>query len=196
MINNLNYFESLLEERFKIDKNISEDTIRYLFFSSLILSNSAKPNDIFLEYPHPQIDKAKIDTYINFKNEKPNWIIEFKFDREIPSKKNSPRTMKAGKLFNDLYRLKTCNINENSRYFFIYVTDPEMFYYLNNENNGLKSFFNLQVERNLHINNFYLEGKSKTFEDQFPKNFSCNIKSLYSKDFNNNYFVRIYEIFN
>ncbi len=85
MTNILTYFESLLEERFKIDKNISEDTIRYLFFSSAILSDSAKPNDIFLEYPHPQIEKAKIDTYINFKNEKQDWVIEFKFDREIPS---------------------------------------------------------------------------------------------------------------
>lgn len=195
MTNILTYFESLLEERFKVDKYISEDTIRYLFFSSAILTGVAKPNDIFLEYPHPQIEKAKIDTYINFKNEKQDWVIEFKFDREIPSKKNSPRTMKAGKLFNDLYRLKTCNIDDNSRYFFIYVTDPEMFYYFNNESNGLKSFFNLEINKNLHISEDYLSDKSKTFDEQFPKNFSCNIQSIYTKDFGNNYFVRIYEVF-
>lgn len=195
MINTLNYFESLLEERFKIDKNISEDTIRYLFFSSLILSNSAKPNDIFLEYPHPQIEKAKIDTYINFKNEKPNWVIEFKFDRKIPSQKSSPKTMKAGKFFKDLYRLKTFNMNDNSRYFFIYVTDPEMFYYFNNESNGLKSFFNLEINKTFYMSENYLDGKSTTFTDMFPKNFSCNIQSIYTKNFSNNYFVRIYEVF-
>lgn len=196
MTKTLTYFESLLEERFKTDKNMSEDTIRYLFFSSLILSNSAKPNDVFLEYPHPQIEKAKIDTYVTFKNEKQDWIIEFKFDRKIPGKKNSPRTMKAGKLFNDLYRLKTCDIDEGSRYFFIYVTDTEMFYYLNNEANGLKGFINLEINKFLKIDESYLIGKRKTFDEQIPDNFSCTVQSVYSKDFNTNYFVRIYEVFN
>ena len=59
------------------------------------------PNDIIMEYPHNRIKNAQVDTYIpNYEGKEV--IIEFKYDRALPSGKNAPQPQKAGKHFNDM----------------------------------------------------------------------------------------------
>ena len=46
-------FAGLLEERFAAEIHTTEDSIRYLLFSSLLTHGGLTPNDITLEYPTP-----------------------------------------------------------------------------------------------------------------------------------------------
>lgn len=185
-------FKELLEER--LEKiYTTEDSIRYLFFSTLILGSEYKVNDMIIEYPHTSIEKAKIDTYIIPKN-KNGWAIEFKYDRRIPSNKNSPKPQKAGKLFNDLYRLINFKTNNKDRYLFIYVTDDEMGEYLSKIDNKLSTFFNLKKNEEMLIDKNFIMDKSETFIKQIEGELKCKIICLLSENININHFLRIYEV--
>ena len=96
-------FAKLLESRFKVDVLTTEDSVRYTLFAS-VLHNNINPDAVILEFPHPVIPRAQIDTWM------PDFhgaavAIEFKYDREPPGRKHQPKTQKAGAVFEDLRRL-------------------------------------------------------------------------------------------
>ncbi len=71
-------------------------------------------------------------------------FFEFKFNRKIPSGKNQPSPIHAGKLFVDLVRLVKCKEKYNkTECFFVYVTDSVMTNYLQKDSNRLNDFFNI-----------------------------------------------------
>ena len=118
-------FNEILKNRLQNNVFTTEDSVRYSFFVALLLERSFDPNDIIMEYPHNRIKKAQVDTYI------PNYdgkevIIEFKYDRAIPSGKNAPRPQKAGRHFNDMSRLLDFSTSLPAIRLFIYLTDSEM----------------------------------------------------------------------
>ncbi|NMX21939.1 hypothetical protein C5S30_05815 [ANME-1 cluster archaeon GoMg4] len=104
MKNVLEGFSTLLRERLS-KTYTTEDSVRYTFFITLLKQTNIAHHEIILEYPHPEISGAKIDTYIPSTSERKGITLEFKYDRQIPSGKHSPRPQKAGKLFNDIYKL-------------------------------------------------------------------------------------------
>ncbi|KAA8787112.1 hypothetical protein ABIE27_003360 [Paenibacillus sp. 4624] len=145
-------FSSLLNERLLYnDIRTTEDTIRYTFFASLILTEHIKPHEIILEYPHPGIINKEVDAYIPSVKEKQGIIVEIKYDSNTLALTNSSRTMKAGKIVNDLFRLAHFNIDPHAKKWMIYVTDEEMNGYFSNIKNGLNDFYSLSLRERLKI---------------------------------------------
>ena len=153
-----------------------------------------KPNEIILEYPHPEIKRAKIDTFIPPKNGKDGVAIEFKFDRKIPSGRNTPRTQKAGKVFADIFRLALLNFDNVKRYF-VYVTDKEMATYFQNTSNYFKDFFDLKSEEKLIINEEYLHRRPTTFIKSIDvKKTASVLENVISTEFLTGFWMRIYRV--
>ena len=69
------------------------------------LRDEVPPERVVLEYPHPNILGAKIDTVVVGEDHKMRIAAEFKFERGNPSEINHPRTRKAGAVFADFVRL-------------------------------------------------------------------------------------------
>ena len=143
-------FSFLLRSRLDKDIFTTEDSVRYTFFAALLESGELQPENMILEFPHPHIARAQIDTWIPSHN-KETLAIEFKYDRQIPSKKNMPRTQKAGAIFNDLRRLTMLAARGDTRCLIVYLTDKEMAVYLSNPENGLSDFLGLRPGQALKI---------------------------------------------
>jgi len=188
-------FAKLIEERFYKKVYTTEDSIRYTLFYCLTRSGGIHPSDIILEYPHPRIPRAKIDTYISPKNEYSELVFEFKFDRGIPSGNTSPRTQQAGKIFADIFRLALFELNDNVQRYFVYVTDNEMATYFQNLSNQLNDFFNLTFGNILKIDKQYIEKLPNTFTESLGNNvIDCEIVCRLNKELESKFWVRIYEI--
>jgi len=191
------YFSELLDTRFTNGVYTTEDSVRYTFFQSLVSKMNLKDHEIILEYPHPIIEKAEIDMLIPPTDQRDELVFEFKFDREMPSGHNSPRPMKAGKMFADLARLsKYKEKHEKSKCFFVYVTDYEMADYLSKDSNRLDDFFNLLPNETLKIDESYVNNHSETFISQAMTygQFEIDVSLAHSSDLNKQYYVRVYEI--
>lgn len=127
-------FENQINKRLsKSIFDLNEDTIRYLFLETILFN--ANLNQIFLEYKYINIcnsttnlinDKCKLDAYITKGNE--NLAIEFKYHRELQSKKNVDGTMYAGEIFNDFCKLSCIDRNDINKYL-IYIVTDEMYNY-------------------------------------------------------------------
>jgi hypothetical protein len=180
------------------DIRTTEDTIRYTFFASLILAGYIRPHEIILEYPHPGIPNKEVDAYIPSSNERDGLIAEFKYDRNTLTITNSPRTMKAGKVFNDLFRLGEFNIDPRAKKWMIYLTDEEMNGYFSNDKNGLNNFYNLSLNETLKIDKKYICNKAKTFQNAITMNGirSIEVKVKYSTSLPRKHRLKIFEILN
>jgi len=171
----------------------TEDSVRYVFFASLLQSLKLSPNDVILEYPHDVIKRAKIDTFIPGLNNS-SIAIEFKYDRKIPSGKNSPKPQKAGKLFNDIRRLLLFKQSEDIQCYFIYLTDEEMNAYLTNQNNKLKDFYCIEPHNSLRIDANYIANKSKTFQQSVGGELVGTLTCVMSETLPCNHFLRVYSV--
>jgi len=186
-------FSELIDRRLSAKIYTTEDSVRYTFFSALTVK-SIVPESIVLEYPHPHIAGAEIDTWI-FQSGGLPIAMEFKYDRKIPSEGNSPRTHKAGKLFNDLFRLSHLHDNRAAECYFIYLTDNEMSDYMMNPQNKVIEFFDLKPNAIFQIDQAFISDKSSTFRKaagQYPT--SVKIKCAYRSDYADLHCLRIYQI--
>lgn len=190
----LNEFSSLLKKRLLSNAYTTKDSVRYTFFTALLKKTNISPHEVILEYPHPRISMAEIDTYIPSTSERAGLVVEFKYDRRIPSGKNTPMPQKAGKLFNDIYRLAQFDTDPNATLWLIYFTDDEMANYLRNPINGLVDFFDLSVEEALIIDDNYISSKSPTFRGGIGGPINRKIKTIWSETMPNQHEVRVYEI--
>ena len=120
-------FGDLLDTRFSKEVFTTEDSVRYTFFYAISSEFELVPHDIVLESVHPNIDGHKeIDMLIPEKKDCPELVFEFKYDRKQPSGTNSPRPLKAGHLFADIFRqFRYKKEHQKSKCFLIYVTDFE-----------------------------------------------------------------------
>ena len=184
-------FGRLLEERFSKKIHTTEDSIRYTFFHSMMGKMKYGPNDIILEYPHPTIPRARIDTFIQKNSTYPATALEFKFHRTIPSETNAPRPQHAGSLFKDIFRLaRLQKIMPETDCYLVYVTDHEMMGYFHNEGNKLSGFFN--NEKTL-INREFISDKSQTFIESAGDVIDCSTELALKQD-GKDHAVRIYRI--
>jgi len=187
----LERFGELLNVRLAKAVFTTEDSIRYTFFAALLEKGGVQPEDVILEYRHPGIAGAQIDTWIPVLGGV-GVAVEFKYDRGIPSGKNAPRTQKAGKVFHDLFRLG--QIAPGMRRLFVYVTGREMAAYFVNPKNGLSKFFALANGRTLRIDREFIAGKSATFVGSVGKIPDVEVVSLFGRSLPDDHEVRVYEI--
>ncbi len=189
----LDRFGELLYARLESDAFTNEDSVRYTFFAALLEKGGIECHSVVMEYPHPSIPGAEVDTWIpSFDGS--GLAIEFKYDRDIPSGKNTPRTQKAGKVFHDLYRLG--KIEPHVRRVFIYLTGPEMAGYFGNPTNGLARFFLLPAGQSLVIDSPFLSGKSATFVASTGEIPNVVVTALYGRSLPRLHYVRGYEVKN
>lgn len=194
-INNaLETFGDLLETRILSNVFTTEDSIRYTFFAALLRQSDLQPEDVVLEYPHPAISRAQIDTWIPPSNGRNGLAVEFKYDRKIPSGQNAPRTQKAGKVFHDLYRLG--RLPFTMQRLFIYVAGPEMTAYFNNNSNGLADFFGLPQGNSMLIDSAYLAERSSTFVNSAAEVPNVQVFAVYSRSLSKNHELRVFEVRN
>ncbi|MDR0550654.1 MAG: hypothetical protein LBG72_01405 [Spirochaetaceae bacterium] len=189
-------FYNLLKERFDNNVYTTERNVTYTFFASLVMFNHYKPHEILLEYNLNENGNRKVDAYIPPNCKKNGLVMECKYDRKIPSHKNSPKPQKAGKIFNDLFRLASFNDDKKTIKWFIYLTDEEMINYFNNINNKLNDFFNLAQGASLIIDDTYLKNKSATFNGEINKNGinKININCVFQNDLPNKHKLKIFEV--
>ncbi|MCZ6689117.1 MAG: hypothetical protein O7H41_05900 [Planctomycetota bacterium] len=152
-------FVDLLRTRLDAGIMTTEDSIRYTFFASL-LRQGVRPEQVVLEYPHPAIERAEIDTVVLDNAGEIQTAIEFKYNRAIPSGRNQPMPQQAGKALGDLVRL--IRITLDIERYFVYVTDAEMAKYWQNPKNGLREVFELGREDELEITDDYFLNRSRT----------------------------------
>ena len=189
----LQCFSKLLLTRLSEGVYCTEDSIRYTFFANLLHSANLKPHHIVLEHPHSSISKAKVDTYVPPRDGMSGLVIEFKYDRAIPSKRNLPRPQKAGKIFNDFFRLVTFEPTLDITRLLVYLTDDAMKNYLTNQRSRLAPFFNLSEGRSLTINQGLLSDTSDTFIKEAGPITPLTLKCVWSEDFpQHNHYLRIY----
>jgi len=189
-------FADFLEDRFSKQVYTTEDSIRYTLFYYLTQKMHIHPSDIIIEYPHTHIPRAKIDTYIPPMEKRPGFIFEFKFNRKMPGGRNPAKSMKAGKVFADIFRLADFQTDNNIRRFFVYITDRLMAVYFQNPSNKLQDFFNLIPGNVLRIDRAYVqEGHPKTFIKNIGKNIvNCDVICHLNRSLKSNIWIHIYEV--
>ena len=184
-------FGRLLDERLAKKIHTTEDSIRYIFFHSMMNKMKYDPNDIILEYPHPAIHRARIDTFIQKNSRYPATALEFKFHKTMSSKTNAPGSQYAGSLLKDIFRLASLQkIRPETDCYMVYATDSEMIGYFYNMNNKLWRFFN---NKKTLINQKFINDKSPTFIKSAGTVIDCSVELVLKQD-GIYYAIRIYRI--
>jgi hypothetical protein len=187
-------FTREIGERLSSGIHTTEDDIRYTFFYCLMQSGY-RPIDVLLEYPHPAIRNARVDTYVPAKDGNQGMVVEFKYDRSIPSGNNTPRTQKAGRVFADLFRLAQFDGGTPLSKYFVYVTDGEMATYFLNRSKNFDTFFQLPPGKTLIIDRPYIENHASTFTKSIGHHFTdCSVTCVIREDFGSEAWLRIYQI--
>ena len=186
-------FSALIDERLSTKVFTTEDSVRYTFFLALLESGFCKHTDILLEMPHPSIPKAEVDLFISAGDNRPATAFEFKFDRPIPSEKNSPRTQKAGAVFKDLFRLARVPAAKASQRYFIYLAASEMADYFRNPDNRLAPIFGLPEGKTYTLPAGFVNGFADTFQRVAGEWATpCSLLSVYSQNLSHQHALRIY----
>lgn len=185
-------FADLLDKRFGRGVVTTEDSVRYTFFAALLKAGVA-PHEVVLEYPHPAIDRAKIDTWLpTYRNG--SIAFEFKYDRDPPGGTNQPKTQKAGYVFKDLHRQVLVAKEIGVRSYFVYVTSEEMAVYFRNPNNGHFEFWGLEKGGDLDIDEHYFSNKTKTFLSTLGGIFQAKVIGVFARTLSGGNYVRVYEV--
>lgn len=185
-------FVSLLGTRLAKGVFTTEDSIRYTFYAALI-NSGVSPDRVVIEYKHPTIEGAHVDTVIFGTDNEPAAILEFKYNRSIPSGRNIPLPQAAGSLFSDLSRLLAFD-GSCTRYF-VHVTDGELARYLASEKHGLKRFFDVREGTSLTVDNNLFSLCPPTFHNragawEVPARIFCLISRVLPKE----HFLRVYHV--
>jgi hypothetical protein len=157
------------------------------------MKHGVTAEQVVLEYPHPAIQGARIDTIIVDASNHPNTAIEFKYDRANPGGTNQPMPQKAGAAFADLKRLSLVPLFAER--IFVYVTDRELARYLSSPRNGLHEVFELGVGQSLELSVDYFVGRSATFHGrlgEWPG--EIRLENLLSRELPNDHFLWIYAV--
>lgn len=146
---------------------ISEDSMRYDFFSAFLLSG-VSTEQIQLEYLHDNqyLVKKEIDLIVHLANSK--IAFELKYFRTIPSDKNDT-TNQMGKFIVDILKLKHLSNSIDARYF-LFLTDQKMHKYLQKESNGFSKLVTSHGGEKFSISAGDKTGKhyEKAISDKIP----------------------------
>ena len=182
-------FAKLLETRFNRTVPTTEDSVRYTLFAAM-LRNDIEPDAVVLEFPHPAIARARVDTWVSDFGGK-DVAIEFKYDRDPPGEKNQPKTQKAGAVFKDLRRLRL--LSDCAVCYFVYVTTKEMDVYFRNPRNGHQKLYELSPGKSIELQSSYFSDKPRTFMAAVEGAFEAMVTSVVKKCFGGHY-LRVYSV--
>lgn len=185
-------FANLLDSRLRDGVLTTEDSLRYTLFVSM-LNHHVPPNSVILEYPHPEIPRAQIDTWISEYCDN-SIAIEFKYDRKTPGGKNQPKTQKAGSVFQDLFRLQLANKKTEADCYFIYLTDVEMYVYFTNPDNGHHELFELPQHAVFRVDKNYFSERSQSFMNKLKEPFEMSITNVSGRSLSGEHHLRIYRV--
>jgi len=169
------FFEKLKKRFSKSDiAKISEDCIRYDYFTSLCSNSNIESSDIILECPYK---KSKIDCFIESKSE----AIEFKFFRPYGNT-SIAQTRQLGNLVKDFYKLLSFQKNHKQRVEIIkiiVVANKEMTNYINKK----LHMFDDYVEQIINVSENVLNQQEKTFQDNIKPylNQELNIERIFCR---------------
>lgn len=183
-------FAGLLHSR--VDKGVytTEDSVRYTLFASM-LQNKICANQILLESPHPEIDRAQVDTWLpNFEGKV--IAIEFKYDRESSGVIN--KTNRAGAKFEDIRRLQLANRKSGAECYFVYLTSIEMHKYFCNSSNRHDNFYNLPEGESLDINKDYLADRPNSFSAKIRGELGAKVVNILNMSLPREHFLRVYQV--
>jgi hypothetical protein len=179
----LEYFTELVKRRLEYDVHTTEDSVRYMFFYSLLEKTDVYPYEVMLEYPHPWLAGTdnlplEVDMYIRSTDKRDGLIVELKYDRRLPSGNHMNTPQRAGKLFNDLYRLNAFNTEDNATRLLIYLTDDEMAGYLKRRQ-GIGDFYKLNVGEFLVVDNSLVKDMPNQFKKAIPGELNLSVRCLW-----------------
>ena len=183
-------------------KYLTEDSVRYIFFSCM-LDQDKNTNNYILELPYGDIItsfnsnysiqipvnpplvqtnnryRQELDLY--YEDNKCCYCFEIKFHRK-PQKSTSTKTDNAGSLFNDIHRLQliTSSGEKDVRKFLVYVTDYDMHdYFLPSE-----SIKNTQKSYRIDLKKFYCltpnDGPQPIYINATPGTFNASANKSFS----------------
>ena len=186
-------FAQLLRKRFGQGAYTTEDSIRYTFFAALLAKSDFEAQDVVLEYPHPQIPGAEVDTLLTSVRGAPV-AIEFKYDRQIPSGHALPRPQNAGELFKDMSRLAQLRGTPDPLRLLVYCTDSTMATYFKKPANGHTPFFNVADGERVTIDAAYIASKPATFRKSLGSELRVELTCRWSEALPNEHQLRVYEV--
>ncbi len=191
----LEHFAAMLRARFTAGVFTTEDSVRYTFYSAASLYGGIRHTEVVLEYPHPVIGDARIDTIILAAAEREPIAIEFKYDRGNPGGSNQNRTQRAASVLVDVFRLAKIPTDIAARRYFVYVTDSEMAGYFKNPANRLCSFFDLSASRAYSLRGDAFSGFSQTFRARVdPHVCDCQVRGIFAADLGKDVLMRTFEV--
>jgi len=188
-------FGRLLNERLSLGVLTTEDTIRYALYFALTTTGGLKHTDLTLEYPHPTMTGAKVDTIIAAAVGRESVAFEFKYDRANPGGSNQNRTQRAAKALIDLFRLVKVPADVTAAKYFVYVTDTEMAGYFRNPVNRLHELFELAEGAEHPLGPDSFQGFSRTLTTMVePLVSACVVARVFAADLAANHCVRIFRV--
>jgi|SRR5882672_4532082 len=152
----------ILEKRLAQAHALSEEDLRHCVVEALESLGMSPTGAIRLNFEHPAFRGKKIDIFLPSFCGQDAIACELKYDREIPSGRNQPTSMKAGSILNDVLRLAHFSTTTPVERFLIYLSDGEMLGYLRNPANGFSSLFEEEEGSCLAIKAAFFTRKAKS----------------------------------
>ena len=190
----LSAFVTSLGTRLELGVHTTEDAVRYTFFANLLAQLECGPERLVLEFPHPNIPRALIDAWIMPAAEEPACALEFKFHRRPAEARNRPRTMLAGSILSDLFKLARIGAGGKVRRVFVYVYGREMHTYYSNIANGMAALIDMP-RSGFMLSPAFMAGKSPTFTSAAGTVQECRLAPLLSTEVHGTFRLRAFEVF-
>lgn len=195
LVSTFERFSTLLTERLELGVFTTEDSIRYTFYTALLSSSDLRHINIVLEYPHPAIPKAQIDTIILGAKGREPVAVEFKYDRANPGGTNQNRTQRAAAALRDVFRLAKVPGSLATLKYFVYVTDAEMAGYFGNPANRLVDFFESKRTTPFRLDASVFQGFAPTLVNGIaPLACDCQVAGVFAADLASDYRIRAFEV--
>lgn len=191
---NSNTFEryaEFLKERLASKQHLTEDSVRYSFFSALLETTDIKQHEIVLELPHPELEKKEIDTHVLPAEGRAAYYIEFKFHRA--SNSSSPKPQKAGSLFKDFGRLSTVK-SDGARCLVVYLTDGEMAKYFDKHQEAYSGFWSKPVGGSFSYDDDFLSKTRDTVRNVCGDVHHADVTVAFSASLPEDFQLRVFEI--
>lgn len=187
-------FSNLLREVLA-EGRTSEDRVRYSLFTALREKSGINDSEIRLEYPHPKIKGAKLDSFLQASEKHKACAWELKYDHRTPGGKNQPRSNKAGALINDFFRLAAMSATDGIEKIVIYLTDAEMASYFRNPKNGFSGLFDLAAEAQFRVDGDLLASRAQSVRNKVKAPIiPCYAIGKFAVTLPRDHQLRIYEV--
>lgn len=184
-------FTEFLEKRIASSQHLTEDSVRYSFFSAVLQTTPIEQHELILELPHPKYPEQAIDTYVAAADDRPELFFEFKFHRTSGSK--SPTPQKAGSLFKDVARLASLHSN-GRRCVVIYLTCSEMATYFEKNEAAYSAFWRQATGSEFIYDKAFLAKTSSTFQKESGEYHAARVRVEFSKELTCGYHLRIFDV--